>query len=67
MYVAVLMIVIGHFLWFGFWWQLLYAVLAFVVVHLFVTQYEEPTLRKKFGAAYERYVKEVPRWMPRFR
>jgi len=40
---------------------------AFVLsgVALFVRLYEEPTLRKKFGPAYDRYCSNVPRWMPR--
>ena len=67
MYFGVLLILIGHFLWFGFWWLLVYTLLAFIVVHLFVTLYEEPTLKKKFGTAYENYLKRVPRWMPRIR
>ena len=65
MYFGVLLILIGHFLWFGFWWLLAYTVIAFVVVHLFVTRYEEPTLKRKFGAAYENYLQKVPRWIPR--
>ena len=36
-------------------------------VHLFVVFYEEPTLHKKFGAAYEEYCRNVPRWWPRVR
>lgn len=32
--------------------------------HLFVLAYEEPTLRGKFGADYERYLHTVPRWIP---
>ena len=36
-------------------------------VHLFVVFYEEPTLRGKFGAAYEEYRRNVPRWWPRLR
>lgn len=66
MYVGVLLILIGHFLWLGFWWLLAYAVITFLIVHLFVTLYEEPTLKRKFGAAYEVYRKNVPRWIPRF-
>lgn len=66
MYFGVLLIIIGHFLWFGFWWLLAYTLLAFLVVHLFVTQYEEPTLKRKFGAAYEDYLRKVPRWIPKF-
>jgi len=36
-------------------------------VHLFVVLYEEPTLRKKFGAEYEEYCRNVARWRPRLR
>jgi protein-S-isoprenylcysteine O-methyltransferase Ste14 len=35
-------------------------------VHLFVVLYEEPTLRKKFGAQYEEYCRNVNRWWPRW-
>jgi protein-S-isoprenylcysteine O-methyltransferase Ste14 len=66
MYVGVLLILIGHFLWFGFWSLLAYAGLAWLATHLFVTLYEEPTLKRKFGTAYENYLKRVPRWIPRF-
>jgi|SRR5271166_6483814 len=36
-------------------------------VHLFVVFYEEPTLRKKFGAEYADYCRNVRRWWPRLR
>jgi len=36
-------------------------------VHLFVVLYEEPTLRKKFGADYEEYCRNVHRWWARAR
>lgn len=36
-------------------------------IHLFVMLYEEPTLRRKFGADYEEYCRNVRRWWPRFR
>ena len=67
MYVGVLAIIIGHFLWFGYWNLLIYAVIVFLAFHTFVTYYEEPTLKKKFGAAYEDYLRKVPRWIPRLR
>ena len=67
MYVGVLLILIGHFLWFKNVWLIVYTVVAFLIVHLFVTLYEEPTLKRKFGARYEEYLKKVPRWIPRFR
>ena len=34
-------------------------------VHLFVVLYEEPTLARRFGAAYEEYCRHVSRWWPR--
>lgn len=67
MYAGVLAMVFGHFLWFGYWNLLVYAILVFILFHTFVTYYEEPTLKRKFGAAYENYRKNVPRWMPRLR
>ena len=36
-------------------------------VELFVMFYEEPTLRKKFGADYIEYCRHVRRWWPRLR
>jgi protein-S-isoprenylcysteine O-methyltransferase Ste14 len=67
MYVGVLLIIIGHFLWFKTISLIIYAAIVFLCFHLFVTQYEEPTLKRKFGASYESYLKRVPRWIPRFR
>jgi protein-S-isoprenylcysteine O-methyltransferase Ste14 len=36
-----------------------------VPVVAFVRLYEEPALTRKFGAAYEEYRRNVPRWLPR--
>jgi protein-S-isoprenylcysteine O-methyltransferase Ste14 len=41
------------------------AAVAVLGVVLFVRLYEEPTLRKLFGAEYEEYCRNVPRWIPR--
>lgn len=38
---------------------------AVIGTTLFVLLYEEPTLRKTFGAEYEEYCRNVPRWVPR--
>lgn len=67
MYVGVFSVIVGHFLWFGFWYLLIYAVVVFLAFNTFVAYYEEPTLRKKFGAAYEDYCKRVPRWFSVFK
>ena len=65
MYAGLLMIIIGHFLWFKSIWLIVYTAVVFLAFHLFVTLYEEPYLKKTFGAAYEDYVKKVLRWLPR--
>jgi protein-S-isoprenylcysteine O-methyltransferase Ste14 len=41
----------------------LLVVVAFVAG--FVRWWEEPTMAKRFGAQYEAYRKQVPRWWPR--
>ena len=64
MYVGVLIIIVGHIFWFKTIWMAAYAVIIFLAFHLFVTLYEEPTLKKKFGASYEDYLQKVPRWIP---
>jgi protein-S-isoprenylcysteine O-methyltransferase Ste14 len=66
MYVGVEFALLGNFLWFGYWWMLAYAAFLFAMSHHFILFYEAPGLRKRFGASYEAYLGEVPRWMPRF-
>lgn len=46
---------------------LIVAAVAIIGVAMFVLLYEEPTLRRMFGADYEEYCKNVPRWLPRTR
>lgn len=65
MYVGVLLMLAGHFLWFGFWNLLIYAVIIFFAFNTFIAYYEEPTLKRKFGTAYEEYCQRVPRWLLR--
>jgi protein-S-isoprenylcysteine O-methyltransferase Ste14 len=43
---------------------LVYAVIFLLACHLFVVSYEEPTLRRSFGAEYEVYCHQVRRWWP---
>jgi len=43
----------------------IYTGLFFLITHLFVVLYEEPTLRRTFGTEYEAYVGRVSRWLPR--
>jgi protein-S-isoprenylcysteine O-methyltransferase Ste14 len=43
----------------------LIATSAVIAVGLFVRIYEEPTLERLFGADYDEYRRNVPRWIPR--
>jgi protein-S-isoprenylcysteine O-methyltransferase Ste14 len=45
----------------------LYVAALTAAFHLFVVFFEEPLLRRKFGASYEEYCRRVPRWVPRVR
>ncbi len=66
MYVGVCALLAGEALLFQSGRLLAYAVLAWLLCHLFVVLYEEPHLRVKFGESYEGYCRAVPRWIPRF-
>jgi hypothetical protein len=65
MYLAVVSLILSQALLLGDIDILVYATLAWLVMHLFVRTYEEPTLRKSFGAEYEIFCAHVPRWIPR--
>jgi protein-S-isoprenylcysteine O-methyltransferase Ste14 len=65
MYVGVTLILLGEALLFESAVLFLYAGFLLVCAHLFIVYYEEPTLKRLFGASYESYCKSVPRWIPR--
>ncbi len=67
MYIGVLSLIAAQALYFASPGTLLYAALLFLGFHSFVLLYEEPTLARSFGAAYQRYLASVPRWIPRLR
>jgi protein-S-isoprenylcysteine O-methyltransferase Ste14 len=67
MYVAVVALVVGQALILGSPDLLIYAGVIWLLFHLFVLVYEEPTLERQFGASYQVYRANVPRWWPRAR
>ncbi|HEX6625342.1 MAG TPA: isoprenylcysteine carboxylmethyltransferase family protein [Pyrinomonadaceae bacterium] len=64
MYVGVLLAVAGWALLFQSLRILGYGAVVALCFHLFVVAVEEPSLRGKFGDSYERYCREVRRWVP---
>jgi len=67
MYVAVSSLIVGQGLLFGSVGVLAYGIAVWLGFTLFVLVYEEPTLRKTFGAEYEEFCANVPRWIPRLK
>jgi protein-S-isoprenylcysteine O-methyltransferase Ste14/8-oxo-dGTP pyrophosphatase MutT (NUDIX family) len=64
MYVAVITILLGEALFYGSVALLAWTVVVWVLLNFFVVLYEEPTLTRRFGPAYEAYLEHVPRWIP---
>jgi protein-S-isoprenylcysteine O-methyltransferase Ste14 len=65
MYIAILAVVLGEIIVCRSGEMAFYWLSVFAGFHLFVVLYEEPTLRRRFGVAYEEYARRVPRWFPR--
>jgi protein-S-isoprenylcysteine O-methyltransferase Ste14 len=65
MYVGVVTAVLGQALWARSAGIAAYAAVLVAMFHLRVVMFEEPVLRRSFGAEYDRYTAEVPRWFGR--
>jgi len=65
MYLAVEAVILGQAAVLGRWVLVAYAFVFGVTVWSFVRWYEEPTLRRQFGPAYDEYRARVPAWWPR--
>jgi len=64
-YIAVVAVIFGQALLFGDWRLIWYGALLWLVFHVAVVMYEEPTLTETFGTEYESFRTNVPRWIPR--
>jgi protein-S-isoprenylcysteine O-methyltransferase Ste14 len=64
MYIGAGMTLAGAALYYQSLSILIYTGLFFLITHLFVVLYEEPTLRRTFGDEYEAYLRRVRRWWP---
>ncbi len=65
MYVGMFLTLSAEALFFRSSALVVYLAVLWFTFHLFVIGHEEPSLRKKFGADYENYLNEVPRWFGR--
>jgi protein-S-isoprenylcysteine O-methyltransferase Ste14 len=64
MYVGVLLLVAGQALLLGQEILFAWAVAAWLIFTSFLVFYEEPELRRRFGAEYDDYRRRVRRWVP---
>ena len=64
-YVGYVLIFFSYFFIFGHSGLLLYPFIGIIVLHFYIILIEEKALRRRFGKAYEDYLKKVPRWIPR--
>ena len=65
MYVGAGLVLVGAALFYHSFALLGYVAMFFLVTHLFVVWYEEPTLRRTFGQEYEAYRARTGRWLPK--
>lgn len=64
MYLSVTIVVLGEVLVTRSSALFVYWAIWFSSANLFVMGYEEPTLRRCFGASYDEYTRRVGRWIP---
>jgi len=67
MYIGVITTLAGEALLFRSRHMLVYLATVWLLMHTFVCLYEEPRLARTFGDEFQRFRKNVPRWVPRLR
>jgi protein-S-isoprenylcysteine O-methyltransferase Ste14 len=67
MYLAVTCIILGEAIAAQSFDLVIYWAVFIALAALFVIGYEEPYLRRRFGASYDAYTARVGRWVPRLR
>jgi protein-S-isoprenylcysteine O-methyltransferase Ste14 len=65
MYLGVAAVIFGQALWLGDVRVLVYGAIVCLGFHVFVLAYEEPALRRRYGAQFDDYCRAVRRWLPR--
>jgi protein-S-isoprenylcysteine O-methyltransferase Ste14 len=65
MYVGVVAIILGQALLLGDSRLIIYGAVVWLAFHIFVVAYEEPVLRRRYGAQFSDYCVHVHRWWPR--
>jgi protein-S-isoprenylcysteine O-methyltransferase Ste14 len=64
MYLGVLLLIVGQALLLGREILFAWAAVAWLIFELSLVLWEEPGLRRRFGASYDDYRRRVRRWVP---
>jgi protein-S-isoprenylcysteine O-methyltransferase Ste14 len=67
MYVGMITALLGWLTLYHSWRLVRFTVFIWICFELFIIFYEEPHLRKIFGAEYEEYCAKVGRWFPKLK
>ena len=62
MYIGVMLMLVGHSIFFRSYVLGTYALFIFIAFNLFIVFFEEPRLQEDFGNEYSEYVNKVGRW-----
>lgn len=65
MVIGTVLFLLGNAILLGSAGIFIYTVIIFLIMHFFVLV-EERSLVRRFGAEYTSYLKDIPRWLPRF-
>ena len=63
MYVAAAALTIAFGLWLNTWWPIVLLIPTLAIVRYYVIAREESYMRRRFGAEYDTYTKQVRRWL----
>lgn len=63
MYVAAALLTIAFGLWLNTWWPIVLLIPTLVIIRHYVIGREENYMRRRFGAEYDSYAKQVRRWL----
>jgi protein-S-isoprenylcysteine O-methyltransferase Ste14 len=66
MYLSIAVLIpFGETLFFETPWLIMYSAVLMLFLQLYIVYVEEPALTKRFGRPYKKYLRTVPRWIPR--
>jgi protein-S-isoprenylcysteine O-methyltransferase Ste14 len=63
MYLGAAMLVLALGCWLDTWWPILLLIPTLVIIQRYVIRREERYMRRRFGAEYDAYARQVRRWI----